>query len=66
MSSGFFNNCDIPRTGPGASNDPELQGSVASIVVVTPVRSQDERPTYVEQMKHFYSLCKSPGSFRDK
>jgi hypothetical protein len=58
MTKGFFHNCEKPRTGDGASTDPFEQGSVAPIVMVTPVRHEPGPVSHVEQVQNLHKLCK--------
>ena len=54
MNGGSFQHCELPLTGPHA---PDRHASVASIVVVTPVRSPAERPGYAGQVRNLCNMC---------
>jgi hypothetical protein len=58
MTAGFFHNCEKPRFGKDAPTDPFEQGSVAPIVMATPVRQEQGPPTYVAQIQNLHKLCK--------
>jgi hypothetical protein len=58
MTEGFFHNCEKPRTGDAAPKDPFEQGSVAPIVMVTPVRRKTGPATHVEQVRNLHKLCR--------
>ena len=58
MTSGYLHNCENPRTGPGAPDDPFKLGVVAPLVMVTPVRQAEGRISYERQIQHLHKLCK--------
>jgi hypothetical protein len=62
MTAGLFHNCEKPRFGKDASEDPFKQGSVAPIVTVTPVRREEGPASHMEQIQNLYKLCKYPDS----
>lgn len=55
---GWFNNCELPRYGEGAPSDPELQGSVSSILIISPHRRPAGPPSNVEQNINLQRMCK--------
>jgi hypothetical protein len=61
MTEGYFHHCERPRTGEAAPKGPFDQGSVAPIVMVTPVRRETGPATYLEQMQNLHKLCKCPS-----
>jgi hypothetical protein len=60
MTEGFFQNCEKPRFGKDAPEDPFNQGCVAPIVMVTPVRQKQGSASYVIQVKNLHKFCKCP------
>ena len=65
MTDGFFKNCDRPLDGPNEERDPALQGSVASVVVVTPIRNQNGKANYTQQVDNLYKMMLSVNNFAD-
>ncbi|KAH6669417.1 hypothetical protein B0J14DRAFT_703371 [Halenospora varia] len=78
MTGGYFGDCDKPRWGPNASG--KHQGSVASVLIVTPVRrlpvgrledvgedvSKALPVSYVEQATNLKTMCIAVNNFYDK
>jgi hypothetical protein len=67
MTDGWFNNCERPRFGPESSNKPNQQGSVQSVLLITPVRHPKKalskapgtRGLYSRQVTHLRTMRKS-------
>ncbi|CAL3972415.1 unnamed protein product [Diplocarpon coronariae] len=63
---GWFNNCERPRFGPDAPTDPDNQGSVASVVVVSPFRRMEGGPpSYYEQTRNLFTSMISFRTFKE-
>ena len=55
ISDGWFNNCDRPRNGPGSSDNPSRQGTVQSVLLITPVRHPKEALAKTPKSDGLYS-----------
>ncbi|KAE9368502.1 hypothetical protein N431DRAFT_414971 [Stipitochalara longipes BDJ] len=65
LTEGFFHNCEKPRFVDVAPKDPFDQGSVAPIVMVTPVRREKGPASHGEQIQNLHKLCVSVNNFAD-
>lgn len=72
ISDGWFNNCERPRYGDGSSDKPALQGSVQSVLLVTPVRHPKKalakgqpniRGLYTRQISNVKTMRKLTAAF---
>ncbi len=61
QDGGWFNNCELPRFGPGTPDDPELQGSVAPILIISPIRRPIGPPSYYEQIRNLHRMSELDG-----
>ncbi|EKD18197.1 hypothetical protein MBM_03969 [Drepanopeziza brunnea f. sp. 'multigermtubi' MB_m1] len=54
---GYFGNCEAPRFGPKAPVDPELQGSVGPVIIVSPIRRPQGPASFCQQVENLRTMC---------
>ncbi|TAQ90773.1 hypothetical protein B7494_g917 [Chlorociboria aeruginascens] len=62
MTSGFFQNCEHSKWGT-PSKPGYRDGSVSSVVIVTPIRHQKGPLTFTQQMNNLHTMCRAMSNF---